>query len=105
MIFNEKLFLFLAIPIVDNIGNELPIEQLRLSIEQLLSMEEILPNKKQFDLRILLCFMCGGENNDIENFFSQLSSRFSLMVTNQSGDSSFIINTFLGRSNRKVKFE
>jgi hypothetical protein len=44
--------------------------------------------------------MCGGDKNDIEIFFSQLSSRFSLMVTNQS---SFIINTFLNRSNRKVK--
>ena len=46
--------------------------------------------------------MCGGENNDIETFFSQLSARFSLMVTAQNGDSSFIINAFLGRTNRKV---
>ncbi len=83
----------------DNIPNELTIEQFRLSFEQL--EEILLPNKNQFDLRILLCFMCGGgENNDIENFFSQLSARFSLMITN----SSFIINTFIGRSNRKVKF-
>ncbi len=82
----------------DKIPNELTIEQFRLSFEQL--EEILLPNKNQFDLRILLCFMCGGENNDIENFFSQLSARFSLMITN----SSFIINTFIGRSNRKVKF-
>jgi hypothetical protein len=82
----------------ENSNQNIPNEQIRLSIEQLLSDEEIIPKKNQFDLRILLCFMCGGENNDIEMFFSQLSSRFSLMVINQS----FIINTFLGRSNRKV---
>jgi len=86
-------------------SDNIPNEQLRLSFEQILSNQEIIPNKKQFDLRILLCFMCGGENNDIEIFFSQLSSRFSVLVTNQYGDSSFIINTFLGRSNRKVKFK
>jgi hypothetical protein len=86
----------------NNIPNEITIEQLRLSLEEILSMEEIIPNKNQFDLRILLCFMCGGDNNDIEIFFSQLSSRFSLLITNQSGDSSFVINAFLGRTNRKV---
>jgi hypothetical protein len=86
-------------------SDNIPNEQLRLSFEQILSNQEIIPNKKQFDLRILLCFMCGGENNDIEIFFSQLSSRFSLLVTNQYGDSSFIINAFLGRSNRKVNLK
>jgi len=44
--------------------------------------------------------MCGGEKNDVEIFFSQLSSYFSVMVTNES---TFIINTFLNRSNRKVE--
>ncbi len=43
--------------------------------------------------------MCGGDKNDVEIFFAQLSSRFSLTATNQA---SFIINTFLGQSNRKV---
>ncbi len=86
-------------------SDNIPNEQLRLSFEQILSNQEIIPNKKQFDLRILLCFMCGGENNDIEIFFSQLSSRFSLLVTNEYGDSSFIINAFIGRSNRKVNLE
>ena len=89
----------------NDIANELTIEQLKLSLDELLSTEETLPNKKQFDLRILLCFMCGGENNEVEMFFSQLSSRFSVLVTNQSGDLAFIVNTFLGRSNRKVKFQ
>ncbi|CAF0785219.1 unnamed protein product [Rotaria sordida] len=88
----------------NNIPHEITIEQLRSSLEQLLSNEKNVPNKNQFDLRILLCFMCGGENNDVENFFSQLSSRFSLMVTNQHGELSFIINAFLGRSNRKIQF-
>jgi hypothetical protein len=100
----EKFFL-LAIPIVNinfQYPDNIPYEQLRSSIEQILSNEEIIPYKKQFHLRILLCFMCGGETNDIEIFFSQLASRFSLSVTNQYGDSSFIINTFIGRSNRKV---
>ncbi len=44
--------------------------------------------------------MCGSDKNDVETFFSQLFSRFSVMATNQS---SFIINILLGRSNRKVK--
>jgi hypothetical protein len=44
--------------------------------------------------------MCGGEKNDVEIFFSQLFSYFSVMVTNES---TFIINNFLNRSNRKVK--
>lgn len=44
--------------------------------------------------------MCGGEKNDVEIFFSQLSSRFSLMVTNQS---SFTVNVLIDRSNRKVE--
>ncbi|CAF2393123.1 unnamed protein product [Rotaria sp. Silwood2] len=88
----------------NNIPNEITIEQLRSSLEQLLSNEKIVSNKNQFDLRILICFMCGGENNDVEKFFSQLSSRFSLMVTNQYGELSFIINAFLGRSNRKIQF-
>jgi hypothetical protein len=79
----------------------IPIDQLRSSFEYLLSNGEIIPNKiqKSIHLRILLCFMCGGEKNDVEIFFSQLSSRFSMIVNNQS---SFIINTFLNQSNRKV---
>ncbi|CAF3809984.1 unnamed protein product [Adineta steineri] len=85
-------------------SNEIPIEQLRLSLEQLSNSKETFSNKKRSDLRILLCFMCGGNNNDIEIFFSQLASRFSLVTTNQYGDLSFIINAFLGRSNRKVEF-
>ncbi|CAF4568808.1 unnamed protein product [Rotaria socialis] len=87
-----------------HIPNDTAIEQLRLSVEQLLSNDENFSNKNPFDLRILLCFMCGGENDDVERFFSQLSARFSLMVTNQYGDFSFIINAFLGRSNRKIQF-
>jgi hypothetical protein len=79
----------------------IPIDQLKSSLEHLLSNGEIIPNKtqKSIHLRILLCFMCGGDKNDVEIFFSQLSSRFSMIVNNQS---SFIINTFLNRSNRKV---
>ncbi|CAF4603583.1 unnamed protein product [Rotaria sp. Silwood1] len=87
-----------------NIPNEITIEQLRSSLEQLLSNEKIVSTKNQFDLRIVICFMCGGENNDVEKFFSQLSSRFSLMVTNQYGELSFVVNAFIGRSNRKIQF-
>ncbi|CAM4768497.1 unnamed protein product [Rotaria magnacalcarata] len=87
-----------------HIPNDIAIEQLRLSVEQLLLNDKNFSNKNPFDLRILLCFMCGGENDDVERFFSQLSARFSLMVTNQYGDFSFIINAFLGRSNRKIQF-
>lgn len=67
-------------------------------------MEENLANAIQSDLRILLCFMCGGESNEIEQFFAQLSSRFTLIGNQYSGYSSFIIKTFLQRSTRKVNF-
>lgn len=43
--------------------------------------------------------MCGGETNDVEIFFSQLSSRFSLVVNNQP---SFLMKAYIGRSHRKV---
>ena len=81
--------------------SNIPNDQLRSSLEEFLSNSEF-PNKapKSINLRILLCFMCGGDKNDIESFFSQLSSRFSLIITHQS---SFMINTFLDQSNRKVK--
>jgi hypothetical protein len=81
--------------------SNIPNDQLRSSLEKFLSNGEF-PTKiqKTINLRILLCFMCGGDKNDIESFFSQLSSRFSLIITNQS---SFMINTFLDRSNRKVR--
>ncbi len=80
----------------------IPIDQLKSSVEHLISNENFIPIKTQRSahLRILLCFMCGGDKNDVEIFFSQLSSRFSLMLTNQS---SFLINTFIGRSNRKIE--
>lgn len=79
------------------------MEQLKISLEELLSsIDEILPDSISSDLRILLCFMCGGEMNEIEQFFSQLSSRFTLIVNHYSGNSSFIIKTFLHQSTRKV---
>lgn len=95
--------LFLAIPIVkinSQLSDNIPIDRLRLLNEQIISLEELNSIKNSSDLRILLCFMCGGESNDVEIFFSQLSSRFSIY-----GDSSFVINTFIGRSNRKVILE
>lgn len=103
---NERSSIFSIILYIKNsFDNYIPNnmnEQLRLSIEQLLSNEKNFSEKGVFDLRILVCFMCGGEIDDVERFFSQLSSRFSLMATNQYGDFSFIINAFLGRSNRRV---
>ncbi|CAF3432927.1 unnamed protein product, partial [Rotaria sp. Silwood2] len=45
--------------------------------------------------------MCGGETNDVQILCSQLFSRFSFMINNQS---SFVINTFLDQSNRKIEF-
>ncbi|CAF1070974.1 unnamed protein product [Adineta steineri] len=77
-------------------------DELRSTIEHFLSNDESLNNKieKSNHIRILLCFMCGSDKNDVEVFFSQLSSRFSLTITNQS---SFMINTFFGRSNRKIE--
>ena len=100
------LLSLLDIPIVNaksNIPELISMEQLKISLEELLSsIDEILPDSIPSDLRILLCFMCGGEMNEIEQFFSQLSSRFTLIVNNYSGNSSFIIKTFLRRSTRKV---
>lgn len=58
---------------------------------------------RSFDLRILLVFMCGGETNDVETFFSHLSSNFPLKITNERGETSFIVQTLLNRSNRQVK--
>ncbi|CAF3534665.1 unnamed protein product, partial [Rotaria socialis] len=82
--------------------SNIPIDIIKTSLEHLLSNEESQNNlQKPVHLRILLCFMCGSETNDVKNFFSQLSSRCSLMINNQS---SFMINTFLGRSNRKIEF-
>jgi hypothetical protein len=96
-------FYSLVIPIInldgDNILN-IPIDQLRSSFESILSNENLKNPKSVHHLRILLCFMCGGDKNDVEIFFSQLSSRFSVTLTNQS---SFLINLFIGRLNRKVK--
>ncbi len=102
---NLKIISNLVIPTVNLDGNSMmniPTDQLKSSIEALSSNGECIPNKtqKSIHLRLLLCFMCGGEKNDVEIFFSQLSSRFSLMITDQS---SFLINAFIDRSNRKVK--
>ena len=81
---------------------DMTTDQLRSTVEKLFSNDEILTNKssKPNQLRILIVFMCGSERNDVEVFFSQLSTRFSLTVANQS---TFIINAFLSRANRKVK--
>ncbi|CAF1123406.1 unnamed protein product [Adineta ricciae] len=87
-----------------NIPDSYSIKQLRLSLEQVFSNEEKFSKKSSTDLRILLCFMCGGETNDIEIFFSQLATRFSLVTTNQHGDTSFIITTSLDHDNRKIEF-
>ncbi|UJR10556.1 hypothetical protein I4U23_014756 [Adineta vaga] len=82
-------------------ANTVSSESLRSSIEQFLSNDESTTKTSESKhLRILLCFMCGSDKNDVETFFSQLSSRFSLTITNQS---TFMINTFLGRSNRKIE--
>lgn len=101
----KKIRLNSEIPIVNLNGESIlniPLDQLKFSFEKFLSNDELIPNKNQKSiyLRILLCFMCGGDKNDVETFFSQLSSRFSLIVTNQS---TFLINTFINRSNRKVR--
>ena len=58
---------------------------------------------RSFDLRILLVFMCGGETNDVETFFSHLASNFPFKITNERGETSFIVQTLLNRSNRQVK--
>ncbi|CAF0947926.1 unnamed protein product [Adineta ricciae] len=76
-------------------------EQLRSAVEQFLSTDGYTSQTAESKhLRILLCFMCGSEKNDVETFFSQLSSRFSLMISNQS---TFLFHTLLGRSNRKIE--
>ena len=92
--------LCLVIPFVEIETDSTP----NIPLEQLLNEIDKIPVKTSFDLRILLCFMCGGDSNDIETFFSQLAARFSLMVTNEYGNASFIFNTFIGQMNRKVKF-
>lgn len=102
----SSFFSFSAIPMVNakaNIPELIQKDQLKISVEELLSsVDEILPDPIESDLRILLCFMCGGEMNEIEQFFSQLSSRFTLIGNTYSGNSSFIIKTFLHRTTRKV---
>lgn len=98
----------LDIPSVDlpsqfdgNSISNIPIGSIRKSLEHFLTTEDSLnKTQKSLHLRILLCFMCGGETNDVKTFCSQLSSRFSFINNDQP---SFMINTFLGRSNRKVK--
>ncbi|CAF3390712.1 unnamed protein product [Rotaria sp. Silwood1] len=97
------------IPIVDlysqcdsNSISSISNDTIKSSLEHLLFYEESSNIvQKPIYLRILLCFMCGGETNDIEIFSSQLSSRFSFMINNQS---SFVINTYLDQSNRKIEF-
>ncbi|CAF1029352.1 unnamed protein product [Rotaria magnacalcarata] len=82
--------------------SSIPIDIIKTSLKHLLSKEESQNNlQTPVHLRILLCFMCGSETNDVKIFCSHLSSRCSLMINNQS---SFMINTFLGRSNRKIEF-
>ncbi|CAF0768934.1 unnamed protein product [Rotaria sordida] len=84
-----------------NFLSNIPNDIIKSSFKHLLSYGESLNKIQQpIYLRILLCFMCGGETNDVEIFSSQLSSRFSFMINNQS---SFIINTFLDQSNRKIE--
>ena len=46
--------------------------------------------------------MCGGESNHVESFFAQLASRFPLTLINQHEETSFIVNAYVGRTNRKV---
>ncbi|CAF4685013.1 unnamed protein product, partial [Rotaria sp. Silwood2] len=82
--------------------SNIPSDIIKSSLEHLLSYEESLNKlQKPIYLRILLCFMCGGETNDVQILCSQLFSRFSFMINNQS---SFVINTFLDQSNRKIEF-
>lgn len=105
MISLEWHSIVLVIPVVTLDGNaisNLSVDQLRALLEPLSAQEDLVRTKiiKSAHVRILLCFMCGGEKNDVEIFFAQLSSRFSLIVTNQS---SLTIHTFIDRSNRKVK--
>lgn len=107
LISSKKIHLnFEVIPLVTLDGNSIsniPLDQLRTLLEPLSTHEDFIRMKmtKSAHLRILLCFMCGGEKNDVEIFFSQLSSRFSLVVTNQS---SITIHAVLDRSNRKIEF-
>lgn len=83
--------------------NSNSIDQIQSSIEHLLPHREPLNEiENSIHLRILLCFMCGGETNDVEIFFSQLSSHFPLMLYNQVN---FAMNAVLGRSNRKVRIK
>ena len=76
-------------------------ERLRISLDRLvLAGESLIKKKLSIDLRILVCFMCGGEKNDVEILIDHLASRFTLNCVNQS---SFLINVVVGRANRKVK--
>lgn len=102
---DDDHLMVLVIPVItldENIISDLSLDQLRTLLEPLSAHEDFIRMKmvKSAHVRILLCFMCGGEKNDVEIFFAQLSSRFSVIVTNQS---SFIVNTFIDRSNRKVR--
>jgi hypothetical protein len=80
------------------------INRFRLVLNELIHHQSstVTTDANHKDLKVLIGFMCGGDSNDVELFFNQLASRFTLTVTNQSGETSFILDTFLGRHNRKV---
>lgn len=88
---------------ISSSSNEIVHEKIKSSLEQILFQQETLFNSQQSDLRILLCFMCGSDIDDVNLFFTHLGSRFALIVSNESGETSFIFNTLVGRTNRKVK--
>ena len=86
-----------------NIPNEMTIERVRSFVEQLLfNADSAKKRSKLSDLRLLVCFMCGGASNDIEIFVLQLAARFVLTVLNSS---SVMINVVLEQSRRKVSRE
>ena len=77
-----------------------PTERLRCALENLFSsIETFRSTNIPIDLKLLLVFMCGGEKNHVETFLTHLSQRFSLIG---NGQSSFIINIPIGRTQRKV---
>jgi len=79
-----------------------PTERLRCALENLFSsIETFRSTNIPIDLKLLLVFMCGGEKNHVETFLTHLSQRFSLIG---NGQSSFIINIPIGRTQRKVEF-
>lgn len=104
----DEIFFTLEIPMIelfesseDSSTIEICQERLRISLDRLvLAGESLIKKKLSIDLRILVCFMCGGEKNDVEILIDHLASRFTLNCVNQS---SFLINVVVGRANRKVK--